>query len=115
MPPLPLRYALSIESPTRRLLRFSLEIPGPVPTSGLVLRLPAWSPGSYMIREYARHLERVEARDARGRALRVRREAKDRWSVAPPASGAVRVAWSVYANELSVRSNHLDDTHAFVE
>ncbi|HEU4394801.1 MAG TPA: hypothetical protein VFS92_04485, partial [Planctomycetota bacterium] len=110
----PLRYSLGIESATRRLLRLSLEIPAPVPSGGIVLRLPAWSPGSYMIREYARHLERVEARDARGRALRVRREAKDRGSVAPPSSGAVRVAWSVYANELSVRSNHLDDTHAFV-
>jgi predicted metalloprotease with PDZ domain len=111
----PLRYALAVESPTRRMLRLALEIPGPVPSSGLVLRLPAWSPGSYMVREYARHLERVEAKDARGRALRVRRVAKDRWSVAAPASGAVRVAWSAYANEVSVRSNHVDDAHAFVQ
>jgi predicted metalloprotease with PDZ domain len=77
--------------------------------------MPSWSPGSYMIREYARHAERVEARDGRGRRLAVRRVAKDRWSVDLPASGPVRVAWSVYANELSVRTSHCDDTHAFVQ
>jgi predicted metalloprotease with PDZ domain len=45
----------------------------------------------------------------------VRRVSKDRWSVAAPAAGPARVSWLVYANELTVRTNHADDTHAFVQ
>ncbi len=116
MPPIPpLRYTLSVESPARRLLRVALEVPRPVVVDPMVLRMPAWSPGSYLVREYARHVQGVEARDARGRALPVRRVSKDRWRVAAPGGGPVRVRYLVYGNELSVRSNHLDDTHAFVQ
>jgi predicted metalloprotease with PDZ domain len=116
MPPIPsLRYSLAVESGARRLLRVGLEVPDAAPVDPVVLRMPAWSPGSYMIREYARHVQGVEARDARGRALAVGRVSKDRWRVAAPARGPVRLSWLVYANELSVRSNHVDDTHAFVQ
>jgi predicted metalloprotease with PDZ domain len=116
MPPIPpLRYALSVESTARRLLRLTLEVPDGAPGNPLVLRMPAWSPGSYLVREYGRHVQGVEARDGRGRALAVRRVSKDRWSVAVPARGPLRATWLVYANELTVRSNHVDDTHAFVQ
>ncbi len=116
MPPPALRYRLSVADPIRRLLGLSLEVRGVRAGEPLVLRLPAWSPGSYLIREYGRHVEGVEARDGRGRRLRVRRIAKDRWEVrAPAAGGTVRAAWQVYANELTVRNNHVDDTHAFVQ
>jgi predicted metalloprotease with PDZ domain len=111
----PLRYTLAVESVTRRLLRLTLVVPGPIRADAVALRLPSWSPGSYMVREYARHVRGVEARDSRGRALRVRRDAKDRWTVAAPKSGSVRATWLVYANELSVRTCHVDDTHAFVQ
>ena len=111
----PLEYALSAASTTRRLLRLALTVPRPVSVDALVLRLPAWSPGSYLMREYARHVQGVAARDGRGRPLPVRRVSKDRWRVPAPGGGPVRVEWLVYANELSVRTNHADDTHAFVQ
>jgi predicted metalloprotease with PDZ domain len=111
----PLRYTLSVESTARRLLRVALDIPRPLSVDPVVLRMPAWTPGSYMIREYARHVVSVEARDGKGRPLSVRRASKDRWRVAAPGGGPVRIEWLVYANELTVRSNHVDDTHAFVQ
>lgn len=116
MPSTPaLRYRLSVADPVRRLLGLSLELRA-APGEPLVLALPAWTPGSYLIREYARHVEGVEARDGRGRRLAVRRLTKDRWEVAAPRRGGkVRIAWRVYANELSVRTCHVDDTHAFVQ
>lgn len=111
-----LRYRLSVHDTARRLLALSLEVPGVAAGEEVALRLPAWSPGSYMIREYARHVEGVEARDGRGRRLRVRRDAKDRWVVGPSAAGGrLRITWRVYANELTVRTSHVDDTHAFVQ
>ena len=111
----PLRYGLSVESTARRLLRVSLEVAPPAGAESIVLRMPAWTPGSYMVREYARHVVSVEARDSAGRSLAVRRVSKDRWRVAAPGRGAARIEWLVYSNELTVRSNHVDDTHAFVQ
>jgi predicted metalloprotease with PDZ domain len=113
--PPPLRYGLSLESAARRLLRVTLEVPRPVLQDPLVLRMPAWTPGSYLVREYARHVQGLEARGPDGRAVPTRRVSKDRWRVAAPGGGPLRVAWLVYANEVSVRSNHADDTHAFVQ
>lgn len=113
--PTPLRYRLSVADPLRRLLGLELRLRAAAGTP-LVLRLPAWTPGSYLVREYARHVEGFSAKDARGRPLRTRRLTKDRWEVAAPArAGEVRLSWRVYANELSVRTNHVDDTHAFVQ
>ena len=93
----------------------TLDVPRPLTVDPIVLRMPAWSPGSYMVREYARHVVSVEAMDYSGRAVPVRRVSKDRWRVAAPGGGPVHVEWLVYANELTVRSNHVDDTHAFVQ
>ncbi|MHC4925152.1 MAG: M61 family metallopeptidase [Planctomycetota bacterium] len=109
-----LRYGLAVEDPVRRYLALSLSIPAG-PAGPVVLRMPAWTPGSYVIREYARHVERVAARGRGGRTLKVRRLSKDRWEVVREAKERVDVSWSVYGNELSVRTNHVDDTHAFVQ
>lgn len=81
------------------------------PAGGCVLRLPAWIPGSYMIRDFARNLTAFEATDARG-TVAVRKCDKQTW-VLPAAEGAVVVEYRVYAFDLSVRSAYLDRTRAY--
>ena len=73
--------------------------------------LPSWIPGSYMIREFARHIGRVEARcgDAPVACEKVE---KNTWQCAP-VGGPLTVSYTVYAWDLSVRGAHLDDTHGF--
>lgn len=78
----------------------------------LDLQMPAWNPGSYLIREFARHVSSVEATGADGEPLKVRKVSKDTWRIEAAADG-VTVRYRVYANELTVRTCHLDDTHAF--
>ena len=80
-------------------------------TENPVLSLPAWIPGSYLIREFSRHIVALEAwRD--DQPLAVRKTSKHDWTVAVGA-GPVRVRYEVYAWDLSVRAAHLDATHAF--
>lgn len=74
--------------------------------------MAAWNPGSYLIREYARHVSAVSATSEKGEPLTVRKTAKDTWEI-EGASGGATVRYSVYANELTVRTSHLDATHAF--
>jgi predicted metalloprotease with PDZ domain len=76
----------------------------------LLLFMPVWTPGSYLVREYARHVEGFTV-EAPATAVKVRKNA---WRVERRGAGTVVVRYRVYANELSVRTSHIDDTHAFL-
>ena len=103
-------YRIVPADPRAHLFEVELTIAEPA-AQGQQLSLPAWIPGSYMIREFARHVVRIEARDARG-ALRLDKLDKHTWRTAP-ARGALVVSYTVYAWDLSVRAAHLDITHGF--
>ncbi len=107
-----MRYHLSCPDPATHLFHLALEVERP--GEALELSLPVWTPGSYLVREFARHLEAVTATDDAGRPLAVERLDKRRWRVASAGAAAVTVRWRVYANELTVRTSHLDATHGFV-
>src|SRR5207248_9943040 len=86
---------------------------GPFEGGALEVRLPAWTPGSYLLREFARNVMRLDAADEKGARLAATKLDKARWRI--DAGGAARIAvrTTVYANELMVRTSHLDATHAF--
>ncbi len=78
---------------------------------GQVFALPAWIPGSYMIREFARHIVQIRA-EAGGKEIAIIKLNKDTWKAAS-CKGRLMVHYDVYAWDLSVRSAHLDQTHGF--
>jgi len=78
---------------------------------GQLLALPAWIPGSYMIREFARNIVQIRA-EAGGVAVPLTKLDKHSWQ-APPVTGPLTVQYDVYAWDLSVRAAHLDRTHGF--
>lgn len=75
------------------------------------LRLPAWLPGSYMIRDFAKHIVTFSAASETG-ALDYIRSDKSTWQL-PPCEGEVTIRYSVYAHDLSVRSAWLDSEFGF--
>ncbi len=84
----------------------------PQPQQTVVLALPAWIPGSYMIRDFARHLLDIRAEDANG-ALPLTQLDKQRWSLTP-GQLPVTVRYRVYAFDLSVRANFLSSDIAVI-
>jgi predicted metalloprotease with PDZ domain len=74
--------------------------------------LPVWTPGSYLVREYARHLQDVTAAEEVGQPLSVERVDKRTWRV-DSRGRPVTLRYRVYANELTVRTSHLDGTHGY--
>lgn len=75
--------------------------------------LPTWTPGSYLLREYARQLSRVRAYEpGTDRELSCRKTHKNRWAVANQGSG-VELRYRVYAHELTVRTADVDAAHAY--
>ena len=89
----------------------TIEEPGDGP---LVVRMPAWCPGSYVLREYAGHVSRFQATDAHGRELAWRKRDKATWEIDPDGASAVTLHYRVFAPELTVRTNDVSHDHAFV-
>ena len=73
--------------------------------------MPAWIPGSYLIRDYARHIVRIEA-TSDGETVALRKLDKHSWRVAP-VSGALLVTAVIYAADTSVRGAWLDAGSGF--
>jgi predicted metalloprotease with PDZ domain len=106
----PIRYRLSARDPKTHLLAVEMRVPSPHPHP-LVVAMPAWTPGSYKIRDFARHVREVSALDERGRRLPIEKRDKQSWVVHAPAAAPAVLRYRVYCNELGVRTSHLDDHH----
>jgi len=106
----PVLYRLMPADPAGHRYRVELSIADPDP-SGQRLSLPAWIPGSYLIRDFSRQIETLSARSEQGE-LAVRKTSSHVWQVAP-CDGALTVTYTVYAWDLSVRGAHLDESHGF--
>ena len=102
-------YAIRPASPGAHLFHVTCRVDQPDP-QGQRFMLPAWIPGSYMIREFARNIVRITAL-AGNRKVRLEKIDKHTWQ-APPAK-QIELAYEVYAWDLSVRAAHLDETHGF--
>ncbi|MEP6715772.1 MAG: PDZ domain-containing protein [Terriglobia bacterium] len=106
-PPDPVRYIVRFPEPQRHYV----SIEATFPTSGqsaIEVFMPVWTPGSYLIREYARQVEGAVASDPAGRPLRVVKSSKNRWRIDTGGAPAVHFAYRVYCHEMSVRTNWVE-------
>lgn len=106
----PVIYRLEPYDPAGHRYRITLTVPRPDP-QGQRLSLPAWIPGSYLIRDFSRQIETLTAR-AGGRAVAVEKTDNHSWQAAP-CEGPLVIDYTVYAWDLSVRGAHLDESHGF--
>ncbi len=103
-------YRIHATDPHAHLFEVELELAEPDP-EGQRFSLPVWIPGSYMVREFARHIVGIEARSA-GRRVALAKLDKNTW-LAARCKRALRLRYTVYAWDLSVRGAHLDASHGF--
>jgi predicted metalloprotease with PDZ domain len=113
MPQIPVRYAIRPAHPAAHRFTVSCTVAAPDP-DGQRFALPAWIPGSYLIRDFARHIVAIRAQDSGGSAVRLEKLDKHTWRAAPVRKGlALTVHCEIHAWDASVRGAHLDQTHAF--
>jgi predicted metalloprotease with PDZ domain len=93
---------------------FHVEAAIEAPGDDAEIVFPVWTPGSYLVREFARHVERISAEDGGGRALPLERLDKHRFRVRAGGAARAVLRYRVYANELTVRTAHLDGTHGYL-
>ena len=108
-----IRYTVSFPAPHTHYA----EIRATVPTQGrpqVDLMMAVWTPGSYLVREFSRHVENVTAATADGRPLDVEKSDKNRWQVTTGGAPSVQVRYRVYGREMSVRTNWIESGFALL-
>ncbi|MEB3180302.1 MAG: M61 family metallopeptidase [Nostocaceae cyanobacterium] len=106
-----LHYQVSMTHPQTHLFEVILHLTDySLPT--IDLKMPVWTPGSYLVREYAKNLQDFAAYSG-NKSLPWRKLGKNHWQVETLNVSELTMSYRIFANELSVRTNHLDATHGY--
>lgn len=106
-------FTVSMPRPWTHLLQVEMRVANANLPAQTELKMAVWTPGSYLVREYARHVQDFTVTDQSGRALNWRKINKNTWQVDTAGAREIVARYNVYANELTVRTNELNDEHAF--
>jgi predicted metalloprotease with PDZ domain len=107
-----LAYQISMPQPQTHLFAVKFTVSG-WDRDLLDLKMPVWTPGSYLVREYAKQLQDFAAATATGENLVATKIAKNHWQIQTRDSTEIVISYRMFANELTVRTNHLDATHGY--
>ena len=105
-----IHYTITPSSPEAHLFEVVCCIHNPDP-AGQIVYLPAWIPGSYMIRDFAKNITEITA-SSNNKKITLTKQDKQTW-LCEKASAPIEITYKVYAWDLSVRTAHLDTRHAF--
>ncbi len=105
-------YTVSMSKPWTHLLEVEMRLKWPTAQKAVDVKMPVWTPGSYLIREYARHVQDFAARSGAAQ-LEWAKINKNTWRIDAKGSKEILLSYRVYSNELTVRTNELNDEHAF--
>ncbi len=107
-----LRYSVHIAAPEGHTAQVELRF---TPDADSVeVTLPAWCPGSYLIRDYARFVRDLSVVAEDGTARRAVKIDKQTWRIQRAGASELVVRYGVYGHDLTVRTNHIDADHAFL-
>ena len=107
-----LEYTISMEAPQTHYFEVEMTLTD-IKQRYLDLKMATWTPGSYLIREYARNIETLSA-TSRDKALKAEKINKNTWRVYANNAAQVKVKYRLYAYELTVRTNFLDASHGYI-
>jgi predicted metalloprotease with PDZ domain len=107
-----LAYQIAMPQPQTHLFEVSLSVSN-WHHEVLDIKMPVWTPGSYLVREYARQLQDFATVTSTGEKLTVAKLAKNHWQIETNGNREIVISYRMFANELTVRTNHLDATHGY--
>lgn len=114
-----INYSLSMSQPWTHYFEVSMTLSNISKIKELTqkeyvdFKMPVWTPGSYLVREYAKNVEGFEA-IAGAKKVKANKINKNTWRVYSNGANEVKISYKVYAYELSVRTSFLDDTHGYL-
>jgi predicted metalloprotease with PDZ domain len=109
----PIRYVLRFPAPQTHYV----EVEARIPTDGraeVEVMMPVWTPGSYLVREFAKNIDRLAATTPDGRPLSAPKSRKNRWKIATDGAAQIKLSYRVYSRTMSVQSNWVDASFAML-
>ena len=106
-------FKVSFSEPQAHYADIEMEISG-LKTDQIDLKMPVWTPGSYLIREFAKNVETFKASSAAGGVLSASKVDKNTWRVNTSKNSTIKISYRVYSFEISVRTSFVDESHAFL-
>ena len=90
-------YTVALPQPANHLFEVSFAVQGWT-CDMLDLKFPVWTPGSYLVREYVRHLQGFTALDAQGQPLPWHKVGKNHWQVATQGHSIITIQYKIFAD-----------------
>ena len=106
-------YELRMPKPQNHYFEVQMNINGN-DDAQVEVKMPVWTPGSYLVREFSKNVNLVKAFTKDGKSISVTKKSKNAWIINAGKEKDIQVKYEVYAFELSVRTPFLDLTHGFV-
>jgi len=106
-------FEVSFKEPQAHYAEIEMNVSGIATKDYVDLKMPVWTPGSYLVREFAKNVESFTA-IANGKPVKVEKVTKNTWRVFNAKAAAIKVNYRVYAFEVSVRTAFIDESHAFL-
>ena len=113
-----LHYLVEVKDPKNHLVTVTMYLPKC--GESMQVFLPSWSPGSYLMREYARHIRNFEAQQKNGEVLCYQQTSKGTFTIDFANSelnnpqNEFSIKYDIYCHQLTVRTSHVDESHAFL-
>ncbi|MHB8361245.1 MAG: M61 family metallopeptidase [Thermoplasmataceae archaeon] len=108
-----LSYILEMKDPQNGFFQVTMDIEG-VSEDSVLVTMPAWTPGSYRIQDFARNLRLLRARSRENEMIEILRKDKSSWKIINGNHKNFIISYEVYAGELAVSTSHLDLTHGYL-
>jgi predicted metalloprotease with PDZ domain len=115
-----LKYSLKIENPSNHIAKVRIDAQKPMDIDALDFFLPSWSPGSYLMREYSKNIRTFTVTNKTGEFLHFDQLEKGVWRIDWSLSDVKNqesefsVEYEIYCHDLTVRTSHIDESHAFI-
>lgn len=106
-------FKISFSEPQAHYADVEMELSG-IKGDHIDLKMPVWTPGSYLIREFAKNVEGFKVSGAGAKNLPFTKIDKNTWRISTNKNPNVTVRYRVYSFEISVRTSFVDESHAFL-
>jgi len=108
-----INYSISFDKPFTHYCEVEISL-NKIEEDSVIFSMPVWTPGSYMVREYAKNVDRVTAEGSGGKSLSIEKINKNSWKVDSSGQSSICFRYRVYCNEHTVRTSEINSDHAFL-
>lgn len=108
-----INFEVSFKEPQAHYAEVEMVISGLAKKTFVDVKMPVWTPGSYLIREFEKSVEGFGA-SANNKTIKFEKVNKNTWRIFNNKTGVIKINYRLYAFEISVRTAFIDASHAFL-